>query len=136
MNIVPFKEIRIGDELTMAWLNALRDTVLQNQITLGANCGLAMTQSPAGTALRVSSGSNSKQLAVTDGAITARSGTTAGTGTVFLTTFDGTDITTTAETLDVFNFSSTTGGIATGTYVWVQQDDGGNYWITAVDCGN
>ena len=62
-------------------------------------------------------------LAVADGTITARVGTTLGSGMVFLTTIAGTAVTVLTDTANVLNFSSTTGGIPTGTYVWVEEDD-------------
>jgi hypothetical protein len=127
---------RPGTELTWAWLNELLKLTRTNRINLGANSGLTMVQaSGVGTFLRATP-QISAQLAITNGTITARVGTTAGDGNVFFVTVDGTTLS--ADTVDnpVLNFSSTTGGIPTSTYVWVEQDSGGNWWITAVDCGN
>jgi hypothetical protein len=89
----------------------------------------------------VISGQNS-QLAVTSSVITARSGSTAGKGTVFLVNDDydsGTTnvtLTTTTTTQTVFSYSSTTGGIASGIYVWIAQGAKGNWFVISVDCGN
>lgn len=131
---------RPGDELTWNWLNAILKMARGNRINLGPNSGLSMIRSEGiGTFLRVSSLSGVGQLAVVDSSgITARVTTTAGSGKVHpvsstsagaLTVDTGTDI-------PVLNFSSTTGGIPLSTYVWIEQDAGGNWWITAVDCAN
>ena len=80
---------------------------------------------------------SSASLAITNGTVTARVTTTPGSGAFNFVNLNGTTLTTdTSGTTACFNFSSTTGGIATGTYVWVEQDPAGNWWITSVDCGN
>jgi hypothetical protein len=123
-------------ELTTKWLNQLRAIVLRNQIELGPNSGLAMLQTPTATVLRLANSVSFGQLVVTDGTITARVGTTAGTGTVFATTFNGTTITTTGVEFTVYSYSSTTGGIPTGSYCWMTPDEAGYLWVVSVDCGN
>jgi hypothetical protein len=91
--------------------------------------------------------SGSAQIAVTNGTISAcvaNSGSctgsgkwVAGTGTVNPVSYNGTClVTNTSASISVLNFSTTTGGISTGTLVWIQQDPSGNWVITAVDCGN
>lgn len=71
-------------------------------------------------------------LAMTSSAITARSGTTAGTGTVTLQDFDGTVFAASTDPDEtVFNFSGT--AIATGKYC-VVTDFGGSLFVTAVEC--
>jgi hypothetical protein len=80
------------------------------------------------------------QLAITTSAgLTARVGTTAGHGTVNPVMSNGSTFaltTNTSVTITVLNFSSTTGGIAGGTYVWIQQDPSGNWFAVSADCGN
>jgi hypothetical protein len=128
---------RPGDELTWSWLNNLLKMCRTNTIILGPNCGLAMIKSEGtGTALRVTNKGSGRQLAVTDGTISARVTTTAGSGNVFLVTNDGTTLTVGTVDTPVLNFGSTTGGIADGTYVWIEQGPDNNWWITSVDCGN
>ncbi len=133
---VKFKK---GMELTAKWLADVRNAAVEGSIcSLGP--GLMGSATPNGWAIGLSNPGRGRAgfLAKTDGTISARVTTTLGTGTVFLTTIDSSTgvITVESDTVDVFNFSSTTGGIATGAYVWVEQDDAGNYFITAVDCGN
>ncbi len=134
MRIAPPKALKPGDELTTKWLNWLLIWVKRNTIELGVNSGLSMVQTENATVLRLASQKSGAQLAITDGTITARSGTTPGEGTVFRVSYDGTDLVTDAETLDVLNFSSTTAGIPTGIYCWIEQDPQSNWWITSVDC--
>lgn len=73
------------------------------------------------------------RLAKTDGSgVSARSGTTAGSGTVTLQYLSGTTITDGSETVTVYNW--TDDAAAATTYVWVQQDTLGTWWITGEDC--
>jgi len=131
------RPLRAGDELTLRFLNWVRDKCLRNTIKLGPNSGLSGIWGSDGTILRVATGEGGgAQLAITDGSISARSGTTPGSGTVFDVSYNGTVLVTATTTKTVGNFSSTTGGIPTGTYVWIEQDPQGAWWITAVDCGN
>ncbi len=131
---IPPQRLKIDDELLLKWLNDVRDWAVQGSI-MDVGAGLSGSPTPNGWSIGLGAGiGRAGFLAKTNGTITARSGTTAGTGSVFLTTFSAPTITVTANTLTVYNFSSTTGGIATATFVWVEQDDAGNYWITAVDC--
>ena len=135
--------LRKGDELTLKWLNGIRQLAVEGQVDVGSCSGISASQGPNGIALGVSVASESGTLAYTDGTITARSGTTPGTGTVYLVVYDGTVLQiqngtggNPTVTQAVLNFSSTTGGIPTGTYVWIEPDPGSNWFITAVDCGN
>ncbi len=79
-------------------------------------------------------------VGVASGAITARSGSTWGTGTVTRYQFDpvsGTD-STTGVNYSVVNPSATTmssgNGINSGQYCWVQEDDDGNLVVTPLEC--
>ena len=136
MRVAPPPKLRPGDELTTKWLNWILAWVKRNTIELGVDSGLAMAQTENATILRLASRQSGQQLAITDGTITARTGTTPGTGTVFLVNYDSTDLITGTVDVDVFNFSSTTGGIPDSIYCWIEQDPQGNWWITSVDCGN
>lgn len=79
-------------------------------------------------------------VGVAAGVITARSGSTWGTGTVTRYQFDavaGTD-SSTSQNFAVVNPSSTTmssgNGINSGQYCWVQEDDDGNLVVTPLEC--
>lgn len=79
-------------------------------------------------------GQGNSALAITSSSITARAGTTAGTGTATIQDFDGTDFSATVDPADdetVFNFSGT--AIDTGKYVMLTfwQDA---WFVTAVEC--
>ena len=133
--------LRAGMELTSAWLNGLVVLLMRAQVMLGSDSGLEMNQTDKGTFLRIAFQNNQATLAyTTSGGITARSGTTAGFGSVFLVDVsvasDGTTctLTTTAVTYTVFNLSATTGGIAGGKYCWIEQDVTGNWFVTAAEC--
>ena len=87
--------------------------------------------------------SGSAQIAVTSGTISAcvaNSGSCTGsniwvpgTGSVNPVSYNGTClVTNTSASISVLNFSTTTGGISTGTLVWIQQDPSGNWVITAL----
>lgn len=132
----PPRALKSGDELTSKWLNDVRQAAVEGSIaSLGP--GLEGSPSPNGWLLRIKGiGASGGFWAKTDGTISARSGLTLGSGTVFLLDVSATTITVTTDTLPVVNYSSTTGGIASGVYVFVQDDGFGNQSITAVDCGN
>lgn len=142
-----------GMELTWSWLNALLKQVLTNRINCGPNSGLSMVKiAGVGTFLRVSDPTaGAGQLAITDGTISACVKTTLattgcptsppswapGTGFVYFLNYNGTCwVQDDMQNYSVLNFSTTTGGIATGTLVWLSLDNGGNWVISAVDCAN
>jgi hypothetical protein len=100
-----------------------------------ASSPLSIMSVAGGPLLRVAGALFSIYIVVTDGTITARSGTTPGSGTVFTTTWNGSVLTTTTNTFTVYNISSTTGGIATGVY-GVMVKIMGSYWLITLDCGN
>jgi hypothetical protein len=144
---------RPGTELRWAWLNALLRMCRTNTIILGPNCGLEMIKSEGvGTALRTTPSVGGKQLAVTNGTITAaidNSGsctntgsllkTIPGAGSVFAMAYDGTCLVADTSTtpIPVLSYSTTTGGIASGIKVWIEiNDNDGQWYITSVDCGN
>jgi hypothetical protein len=132
------KKLRPGDELTSGWLNHLLALARRALVQPGANSGLSVNQNDNGTWLRLSQPNVQAQLAYTSSTITARSGTTAGTGTVYLvdvSVVSGTcTLSTTAVQITVYSFSGTTGGIASGKYCWIEQDVTGNYFLTSSEC--
>ncbi len=132
----PPVRIRPGDELTCAWLNAVRNAAIEGSICdLGP--GLKGSPTPNGWSIGLTrSGAGSGVWTKTNGAVSARSGLTLGTGSVFLLNVSTTTIEVTTITRDVVNYSSTTGGIPDATFVYVEDDGFGNLSITAVDCGN
>ena len=138
MKFPPPKLLRPGDELTTGWLNWVLRLAKRNTIELGANSGLSMVQNENGTSLRVASTSKQGTVGITSSTISARSGLTPGSGTVDRYSYDedSGDLVDDEQSEDVLNFSSTTDGIASGTYVWIEQDGLGFWWITAVDCGD
>ncbi len=126
---VPPPRLRPGDELTTGWLNKIRDWCVRNTLQ-GVSAGLTAQQLDTGFTLGaiIPDGASGSVGVVQTGGISARVGSTYGSGNVLVNTL-GVNIT-------VKNFSSTTGGIAAGTYVFVQQDSAGTWWVTSVDCGN
>lgn len=71
-------------------------------------------------------------LGITSGTISARSGTTVGTGTVQPKYMSGSTITSMGSTITAKSWVAST--IATSTYVWVDRDDYGTYWINSAEC--
>ena len=135
----PPPEITPAVDLTCNWLNRLRSWVLGAGV-LGLSPPLVGHQTPNGWVIGLASQQGATGLlCYTDGAITAATAfsggsSTAGTGTVFICTTSAGEITVTTQTLSVLNYSPTTGGIATGTRVWVDQDQDGNYYIVSNAC--
>jgi hypothetical protein len=76
----------------------------------------------------------SRYIAKTTTAITARSGTTPGSGNADFYTFDGTSLNSLSVNRTVWNFSGATGGLATvGTWIVVLEISG-YYWIISAEC--
>jgi hypothetical protein len=104
---------------------------------LSVTAPLEITPFAGGPQIRLSAPAG-RQLVYTDGTITARSGTTAGTGNVFLCSTAVASgvctITNTTNTLTVFNFSASTGGIPTGKYCWLDYDIYGTPFIVSAEC--
>jgi hypothetical protein len=79
----------------------------------------------------VGSGGGSLLRGILTTALTARSGSTPGTGSFSFRTFDGTTAATATATMTVRNDYLT--AIATGKVIWVQYADG-VYWLVVGDC--
>ena len=75
---------------------------------------------------------NTGFIGKTTSTITARSGTTVGSGTFERYYLVGTTITATGETYTVYNFAASS--IASGTYGAVMMDREGNLWIDSPEC--
>lgn len=73
-------------------------------------------------------------IALTDGVVSARSGTSPGTGQASLQWFDGTDFIDSGIDFDVLNYSATpTAGIPDGKYCVILQIAGA-YFIVSAEC--
>lgn len=132
---LPPVKLKPGDELTVAWLNAVRNIAVEGSIAdLGA--GLKGNPTPNGWAIGVAHNAAAGSVCKTTSTITARSGTTVGSGTVDFYQRVGTTLTATGLSTTVYSYSSTTGGVASGQYGWAQQDEVGDWWLISVDCGN
>ena len=125
------KKVRKGDPILARDWNILLDVVRENDIREGQG-GINVKKGYTGTTLSFT-GTTRQQLALTSSTITARSGTTAGSGTVTPQTFDGTSISGAGQDVTVYLFSASA-SIASGKYCWIDQDAGGYWWIIAVEC--
>jgi hypothetical protein len=96
---------------------------------------LAITSTAAGPLIRLAGALFGAYVGVTDGTITARSGLTPGNGQVTIYTWNGTALASLNIQIPVLSISSTTGGIATGTYCIILKIYG-VYWLITTDCGN
>ena len=72
-------------------------------------------------------------IAKSVGTITARSGATAGTGTVSIQSFDGADLADSGWEQDVFNFAGG-GDIPDGVFVSIGFADDGYCWVISSEC--
>ena len=123
--------VKPGDEITAALFNALRDAIAQCIILPGRSVGIRITQTDAGVAISVKS--TQRFAGLTSGAISARSGSTPGTGTVELYALDTSNNLADQNTsLPVFNFSS--GAIASGKYCWIEEDLDNHFWVISAEC--
>ncbi len=125
--------VKEGDPISAGLWNQLVDFVMRNRITFGQACGLEVQETPRGTLVRASRKWEIGYVAKTTSTITARSGSTAGSGTVQLQDFDGTSYSDAAESpLTVYLFSATS--ISSGKYCWVAPDPGGWWHVVSVEC--
>lgn len=135
-----------GDPITAQRLNEMLGLILRLDISVPMGNPLRLQQSSTGTILSVDM-TGYGFLAIANGAISPRSGTACGVGSVFkvLTTptftsghLTGVTLSTSTIALDVYNPSSTTmsstHGIDSGQYCWVQMDDSGLYMVTPLEC--
>jgi len=136
-----FTDLKDGDTLAPYHLNIIyRELRRLRKMTVGPPLslrGMDGNESPPQLdLLRNTRGS----LAVANGAITARSGTTPGTGNVDLYYLDVTSNTLTdyGETIAVYYASSKTmtsgNGIDSGMYCWVEWDADQIAWVGPLDC--
>lgn len=129
--------VKPGDVITVDHYNALLDAIKRLDLNPGTMTGIEMHQTLNGTALSVKP--VQRYIAKTTSVITARVGTTPGTGTVKQWILDpysgagGTLIDTTNE-ISVFSYSSAAGGIASGKYCYIEQDMSGNWWVISAEC--
>jgi hypothetical protein len=127
-------DFKPGDPLRAEDLQALADAIRSPAAKFVGGNNVHASQASDGS-LSISVPARAKYNATTTGTITARSGTTYGSGPVTVNVnIDGTE-TPTALSLTVYSVSSTSGGIPSGTRVQIEEFTDGYYYITAVDCG-
>lgn len=99
----------------------------------GASTGIEMAQDAGGTRLRVVFPATGLLAQAGSGGVSARSGTTPGTGQVTIQSYDPTNnITATTTTVDALNFTTTS--IDSGKYCWIAQDENRRWWVIAAEC--
>jgi hypothetical protein len=78
------------------------------------------------------------ELAISNGTISARSGTTAGTGFIYyvydMVASGVCTLQTGTNSTAVFNYSGTAGGIPTGKYCWLATTPNGNLFVVSAEC--
>lgn len=125
-------DVEAGDPIRASDWNKLLAYLRRSRPLTGAGSGLKLTSTPFGTAYQVSRTSKG-YLAYSTSAITARSSTTAGTGTVYLCSTNGTTISQDAAAeIDVLNFSAT--ALTINKYCWIEQDSDGWWWVVSMEC--
>lgn len=135
-----------GEPITASRLNEMLDMISRLDPTVSFGSPLKMQQSSTGTVLSLDM-TGFGFLGVANGNIPARSGTAAGVGQVFLVSTTPTytagaltslALATETISIEVYNPSSTTmtstNGIDSGQYCWVQLDNSGMYMVTPLEC--
>lgn len=131
------RKVKPGDEITAADWNTLLDLVRMSMLLPVGSTGINIKPRTDGTTLEAIRHVD-RYLAVANGNITPRSGSTAGTGSVYLVTVAGTTLSTSSIALDVINPSSTTmtsgHGIDSGQYCWVEEGPSGVWIVSPLEC--
>ena len=128
--------VRAGDLITDEWANSIRDAIASGTLHAGLGSGIRLDRTAGGTA--ISTYQPLRFFGVASGNISARSGTTLGTGKVTRHYSDGGTDTSTTIDYDVLNPSSNTmgsgEGITSGKYCFVQEDSDGNLVVGTLEC--
>ncbi len=130
---------KIDQPITAKWARQLQELVVRNSLDVSACTGLDIHQTSGGTVIAVDESTLPKLTVgiVDTGGITARAGTTPGSGpVVFYQLNDSGVLENSGDGETVYSISSTTGGIPAGTYIMCAQDANDDYWVVSVDCGN
>lgn len=131
------EKVKPGDTISAGAWNELIDYINRSGLIVNQGSGLVAQETPDGTVLSLARGGQ-RFLCVANGNITARSGTTPGTGSVFLVTLSGTTLATTTVSYAVYNPSSSTmsstHGIDSGQYCLIEEVPSGRWLVTPLEC--
>ena len=126
-----------GDQLAAADLQAMLEALRRPGAIVRGGAGVDVRQGARGQ-VQITGTSPLRFVGVANGNITARSGSTWGTGSVTRYGFDGTHDYTTSVNYDVVNPSSTKmgsgNGIDSGQYCWVEEDSDGHLVVMPLEC--
>lgn len=100
---------------------------------LRAESPLEIISTVGGPLLRLAGMLFSVWIVTTTTTITARSGSTPGSGNADLLTFNGSTLVSIGVNVPILNFSAATGGLPSGTYGVVLKICG-KYWIISAEC--
>ena len=136
------KKWKKGDPITAARLNEMLDLIIRHDLSVSDGSFLSLQQSSTGTLLDVDIPATG-MLAIANGSITSRSGSAAGTGSVFLVTAKPTYTTNTDTLASValttgnipyYCYNPSITSISTGKYCWVQYDQNGLLCVGPLEC--
>lgn len=127
------RPVKEGDLLTVNRWNDVIDAVNRSRLLPSQGSNVDILTTPAGTAIRVRSG-YAGYVGYSQTAITARSGTTAGNGSVSPVSLisSTSQLSTGSTSVLVWNAASTS--IAQNKYVWVEPGADGNLYVGPLDC--
>ncbi len=126
-------EFKKGQILKASDMMALRDAITRQRLTTGQSSGVTLSETPDCTTIRIDA-ARPGSVGLSNG-ITARVGTTPGTGSVkFYSYNSNTDklVDQMAKQDPVKNFSTSV--IPSGKYCWVEPDESGTWWVVSAEC--
>lgn len=127
-----FDDIRDGTQLEPYHLNIIyRELRRLRKMTAAPPLALDSMTSTTSPPFLWSTGSSRSGLGKANGNITARSGTTAGTGTVDVWDNSTGVLAATGDSVDVLNVGAQ---IASGKYVWFEEDESGDIYAAPLEC--
>lgn len=134
----PLNPVKEGDPISARAWNAMVDWLRRNTVRTGQSTFIEVNETPDGLILKARDRPN-RFLAVANGNITARSGSTAGSGSVYLVNVNASSaLSTSSISYTVYNPSSNTmtsgNGIDSGMYCWIEEYPSGQWCVAPLEC--
>jgi hypothetical protein len=127
------RPVKDGDALTIERWNDVIDAVNRSRLLPSQGSNVDLITTPVGTAIRIRSG-YAGYVGYSVTAISARSGTTAGSGSVNPVSLDASTSQLSSDSTSVLVWNVASASIAANKYCWVEPGADGNLYVGPLDC--